>query len=272
MSRWAISRSRSAAAGEFGSAQLARELVEDAVDHAGFLGINKGRGDVDIFRRHDAGRNVRPAGELISAGAHHRAQDRLDALERPAAIERRVDHRVERPLLAHHAADNIAKVRRLSRHVLRALDLAAEPVAFEFGHDLVQAGTGQIHLIQRLYGGEPGGAALIGLARFFCLGAGGHQRVPRRRLSSMSASAARAASPPLSCSSMRARAKACASFSTVMMPLPIGRPRADKCETISKWMVSPRITQPSATAPSYGRRLRRAASVAIAIAGGISSE
>ena len=44
----------------------------------------------------------------------------------------------------------------------------------------------------------------------------------------ISASAARAASPPLSCSSTRARAQACASVSTVRMPLPIGKASRDR--------------------------------------------
>ena len=57
----------------------------------------------------------------------------------------------------------------------------------------------------------------------------------------------------------RALAQACASVLTVMMPLPSGIFRAtarsisareDSIETISKWMVSPRTTQPSAIAAS----------------------
>jgi hypothetical protein len=81
----------------------------------------------------------------------------------------------------------------------------------------------------------------------------------RWRLIAISANAARAASPPLSCSVMRARAQACGSVSTVRMPLPHGSrrcteksisARADCIETMSKWKVSPWITQPSATTPS----------------------
>jgi hypothetical protein len=73
------------------------------------------------------------------------------------------------------------------------------------------------------------------------------------------ASAARAASPPLLSSVAFARAQACASVLTVMMPLPSGIFRAtarsisareDSIDTISKWMVSPLMTQPSAIAAS----------------------
>jgi hypothetical protein len=73
------------------------------------------------------------------------------------------------------------------------------------------------------------------------------------------ANAARAASPPLLSSLGRARAQAWASVLTVMMPLPSGiflatarsiSAREDSIETISKWMVSPLTTHPSAIAAS----------------------
>ena len=101
--------------------------------------------------------------ELVGAGPQYRAQHRVDALERPAAGERRVDLRIERPLLAHDAGDDVAKERGLGRQILRALDLAAEPMAFELGQDLVDAGPGQIHLVERLHSGEPRRSALVGL-------------------------------------------------------------------------------------------------------------
>ena len=69
--------------------------------------------------------------ELVAAGAQGGAQDRLDALERPAFRQRLVDHRIELALLAHHAGDDVAEERGLGREILRALDLAADPVAFE---------------------------------------------------------------------------------------------------------------------------------------------
>ena len=147
-----------------------RQLIEHGIDHAGFVVIDEGAGDVDIFRHYHSRRHVGAAGELVGAGAQHRAQHRLDALERPASGQRRVDLRVELALLAHHAADDVAKVGGLRRPVLRAFDLAAEPVAFEFGHDLVEAGAGKIHLIKRLHGGKPCRAALVGLARLVGFG------------------------------------------------------------------------------------------------------
>ena len=106
-----------------------------------------------------------PASQFVGAGAQHRAQHGLDAFERPAAGERRVDLRIEAALLAHHAADDVAEIGRFRRPVLHALDFAAEPMAFEFGHDVVEAGAGKIHLVKRLHRGEAGGATLVGLAR-----------------------------------------------------------------------------------------------------------
>src|SRR5207302_2323144 len=162
-----------------------------------------------------------------------------------------------------HALDDSAEEGGLGRQVLRALDLAAEPMAFELGQDFVHRGAGDVHLIERLHGREPGRAAPIGFTRILVLAGGGvhrrHRGAARRRRSRTIASAARAASPPLSPSPSLARAQACASLSTVMIPLPTAiaratersiNARADSIETISKWMVSPRITQPSATTPS----------------------
>src|SRR5262249_30972968 len=140
------------------------------------------------------------------------------------------------------------------------LDSATDPGPLDPRKNVVQAGTGDVHLIERLHGGEPGGAAPIGLAFVLgCLARHGGHPAASRRLRRTSASAARAASPPLSPSSTFARIQACASVSTVTMPLPIGTPRVreisispreDSNDTISKCIVSPRMTQPSATAPS----------------------
>src|SRR5215510_14904787 len=122
-------------------------------------------------------------------------------------------------------------------------------MALELGQDVVDRGRRHIHLIERLHGGEPRGAAPVGLADVAALRARHHcarDRADSRRLIRTMASAARAASPPLSPSSIFARAQACASVSTVTMPLPSGRrcatdrsksARADSIDTISKWMV-----------------------------------
>src|SRR5262249_21144049 len=120
------------------------------------------------------------------------------------------DQRIEHTLLAHDAADHVAEERSLGRQVLLALDFAADPVALEFSQDVVQAGAGDVHLVERLHGGEPGGAAPVSLA--FVLGCRlarhGDHPAASRRLSRTSASAARAASPPLSPSSTFARIQA----------------------------------------------------------------
>src|SRR5258708_7771708 len=83
-------------------------------------------------------------------------------------------------------------------------------MALELRKNVVQAGRGDIHLIERLHGGEPRSAAAVGLALLFRPRAAGHDCQPalRRRLSPTSATAARAASPPLSPSSRRAPAPA----------------------------------------------------------------
>src|SRR4029077_7498734 len=122
--------------------------------------------------------------------------------------------------------DDLAKKRGLGRKILVAFDLAADPVALELSEDFVAAGAGDVHLVERLHGRQPRGAAAVGLAAILRCRRARHQRGPRRRWSRTSANAARAASPPLSASSARARDHAWASVSTVSMPLPIGRRRA----------------------------------------------
>src|SRR5262249_15911619 len=134
-------------------------------------------------------------------------------------------------------------------------------MALEFGEDVVERGSGDVHLIERLHRRQPRRAAAVRLAPGSGRGLG-HRVVPGdagRRLILTIASAARAASPPLLPSSVRARVQACASVPPVRIPLPTGRrratarstrARADWIATISKWIVSPRMTQPSATTPS----------------------
>src|SRR5436190_22288370 len=99
-------------------------------------------------------------------------------------------------------------------------------MSFEFGQDVIQAGAGNIHLVERLHGREPRRAALVCLA-LVPVGRA-HRRLPlaRSRLMATMASAARAASPPLSASSTLARAQAWDSVLTVRIPLPSGSLRA----------------------------------------------
>src|SRR5262245_3271073 len=246
---------------ELTAAQASRELVEHSVDHSCLVPLDESSGNVGIFGYDNACRNIEAVGQLIGAGPQSRAQNRFDALKRPAFRQRLIDQGIEISLFAHHARYNVAKERRLSRKILRALDLAAHPVALEFGKDFVEAAAGQIHLIERLHGGKSGSAPLIRLAGILIVacGPGAHHRHTSVCLSATMVNAARAATPPLSPSSARARACACASLSTVRMPLPTARrsftarsisARADSFATISKWWVSPRMTQPSATTPS----------------------
>ena len=64
-----------------------------------------------------------------------------------------------------HAGDDVAEERCFRRQILLALDLAAEPMAFELRQDLVEAGARHVHLVERLHRGEPRRPAAVGLAR-----------------------------------------------------------------------------------------------------------
>jgi hypothetical protein len=87
--------------------------------------------------------------------------------------------RIEFQLLAHHAADDVTEKSRFGRQVLLALDLAADPVTFELGQDLVQRGACDVHLVERLYRRKARSAAAIGLPLFGRPGGHGVNR-PRR--------------------------------------------------------------------------------------------
>src|SRR6476646_9295690 len=253
------------------AAEPAGDLIQDRVDHAGLVTIDKGVRDIDIFRYDDAAVHVLAVFEFVGTRTQYRAENGVDALQRPAVCERIVDQRIEFCLVAHHAGHDVAEECRLGGKVFVALDLASEPMTLELGEDVVEPGAGDVHLIERLHRREPRRAAPVGFLvltlilalrwLLFLLVAAlchGQVRVSRRLIRSI-ASAARAASPPLLSSLGRARAQACASVLTVMMPLPSGNrfatarsisAREDTIDTISKWMVSPLITQPSAIAAS----------------------
>ena len=108
-----------------------------------------------------------------------------------------VDQRIERALLAQNAGDDIAEERGLGGKILRAFNLAPDPVDFEFGEDVVEARTGDVHLIERLHRSEPRGASLVRLARIVRFGLARHQRPFSSRLSRAMCSAAWAACSPL---------------------------------------------------------------------------
>src|ERR1700722_17497050 len=269
MRRAPRNHSRALAAHKLLGAKLAADLVEHCVHHAGLVGFDKGMRHIDVFRNDDAARHVLAMLEFVGAGAQHRAQDGVDPLQWPALRQGIVDQRIELGLIAHHARHHVAKEGGFSRQVFVAFDLATEPMALELGKDIVDSGAADVHLIERLHGREPRCTAPVG----FLVGSFGgllflrlpvfcHDQVrASRRLIRSMANAARAASPPLSSSLARARAHACASVLTVMIPLPSGTflatarsisAREDSMDTISKWMVSPRTTQPSAIAMAAG--------------------
>src|SRR3974390_679065 len=220
-------------------------MIEHGVHQPGLVAVDEGGSDVGVFRHYYARWHVAATVELVGAGAQDRAQSPLDALERPLLGQRLVDQRIELALLAHHAGNDVTEECPLGRQILSTLDFLANPVALEFGEDIIQARTGHVHLIKRLHGRQPRCAALIGLARIIVpyWRAAGRHLPASWRLSATMASAARAATAPLLRSSAAERASACASVSTVMMPLPSGislpsaisiRPRADSFDTSSK--------------------------------------
>ena len=68
---------------------------------------------------------------------------------------------VDRTLLAHHAAQDVAEERGLGRLERDALDLAADPVRLELGEARRSRPCPRLHLVERLHGGEPRAAAAL---------------------------------------------------------------------------------------------------------------
>ena len=124
-----------------------------------------------------------------------------------------------------HAADDVAEECGLGRQILLALDLAADPVAFEFGQDLVQRRRREIHLIERLHRGEPRRAALVGACAV--LGSMGRRLAMPLSFGALTFEldqgerGARGVAALVALREPSAR-PACASLSTVRMPLPTG--------------------------------------------------
>jgi hypothetical protein len=127
---------------------------------------------------HDARRHI---GAADSSNAPARSTARISAstrFQRPAALKRPVDHRIERALVVEHAAHDAAEERGLGRQILRAFDLAADPVALELGEDLVERRCGDVHLVKRLHRRKPRCAAPVRLAVLARLG-GSSRRLRR---------------------------------------------------------------------------------------------
>ena len=191
--------------------------------------LDEGGGDVDIFRDDDPRRHVAPIRQLVGAGAQHRAQHRLDALERPAAGQCSVDLRIERA-----AARARHRRRCREKRPLPPADIARPRPRRRASGFRTRRGFRSSRCRRDPSGKAP--ARRRAAPRRACWPCGSPLAAARaiihfpasRRLRRTSASAARAASPPLSCSSGRARAKACASVLTVTMPLPIGSAARDR--------------------------------------------
>ena len=105
------------------------------------------------------GRDILAQQDLIGAGAQDGAQNGIDAGQPPAFGQLRVDHRVDRQLLAHHALDQVAEEGGFDLGILAAVDLFAQAMGLELGDDLVEVDPGHVHLIEGLNRGEAGGAS-----------------------------------------------------------------------------------------------------------------
>src|SRR6516164_9843459 len=126
-----VATSGSLAPRKFLGTEPARDLVQHCVHHASLFPLDKGVRDIDIFGYYDPAGHVAAVLELIGARTQDRAQNRIDPLQRPALRQRLVDQRIEPGLVAHDARDDVAKEGGFCGKVFLALDLAAEPVAFE---------------------------------------------------------------------------------------------------------------------------------------------
>ena len=98
-----------------------------------------------------------------AAGAQDRPQHRLDSAQRPPGGERRVDLQVDGALVLDDPGQDVAEKVRVRGLERDALDLAADPERLELRKRIDDTLAGDIHLIERLHGGEPSGRALRGL-------------------------------------------------------------------------------------------------------------
>ena len=249
---------------------MAGDLVEHRIDHAGLLGLDKGVRDIDIFRDHDAAGHVLAVFEFIGSGAQYRAQGWRRSASGPALGERLVDQRIEFRLVADHAGDDVAEERRFGRQIFLALDLVAEPMALEFGEDVVDPRACDVHLVERLHRGKPRRASPVGfpvlllswplagfLSGVFCALPSSDPRQPaldaqhrKRRARGIAAFVQFARTRPRPGLGFRIDRDDAVAEREPLATVSSIRAREDSIATISKWMVSPRITQPSAIAAS----------------------
>src|SRR5690606_3936682 len=157
---------------------------------------------------------------------------------------RLANDRIDGLLVLNHAGKDGAEPLRIGLAIKRAVHLLAKAEGLVFGRGFQQAGAGDIHLVERLHGSQARGAALVGRAGRSAGSPGiAHAPPPSLSFRAIMVSAARAATPPLSPSLLRARTRACASSSVVRIPLPMQIPsctersinaREDSLATISK--------------------------------------
>ena len=126
--------------------------------------VDKGIGDIDIFGNDHARRNVRLAERVRQRPARqHRAQQRLHPLQRPALGERLVDRRIELALVGGPRPSR-CRGRRRPRLADICSPSTSPPSLWlsNWAKISFKIGAGDVHLIERLDGGEPRGTAPVG--------------------------------------------------------------------------------------------------------------
>src|ERR1700722_4247705 len=216
---------------ELARPQPPRQVVEHAVDQSRLLGSEERMGDVEILVDDDLGRHVRAMRQFESAAAQDGAQHGFKPDERPIRRQRGRDRAVELGPVRRRARGDRAEKFLVGFAEILALAALAEAVGEELLDHLARLGLGQCDLVERLHRGKPRGCPLAAGKRV-------HRLLSAKRWrSAIMARQARAASPPLSFLSLRARAMAWRSFSTVNTPKPMASPRS-----ASSWM--PRAHSP----------------------------
>ena len=122
-----------------------------------------------LVDHHPRRRPVRHA-QFGDARTDHRAQHRVEAVQRPVLGQRVGDHGVDLVLLLRGRADDAGEQRRVGVGDAAVLEpVAAGPLAEPVAHELVDHRLGRelrlLGLEQRLHCGDPGGGARAGLGR-----------------------------------------------------------------------------------------------------------
>src|SRR5690606_9584415 len=138
-------------------------------------------------------------------------------LQRPALCQLAGNQAVNLTQPLVDAGHDIVEETDFGLMILVVVKHRAKTVIVEFVEELRHRRALHVPLVQCLDGGKPRRRPRRRARLFDLIQA-------KRSLSASMAIAARAAPPPLSPSSGRARTSACASFSTVRMPLPMAMP------------------------------------------------